>query len=63
MTVFINIDLVFINFRDFFLEVTITLGLFIGYETQISQKNLILVQKVPFSIIDRFDLLDFSRNT
>ena len=41
-------------------EVMINLCLFIGYEPHSSPKNLILVQKVQFSEIDHFDLLDFS---
>ena len=40
----------------------INLCLCIGYEPQSSPKNLILVQKVTFSEIYHFDLLDFSKN-
>ena len=58
--IFINIYLVCINFRGFvFEEAIITLCLFIGYEPQSIPKNLILVQKVPFSEMDHFDLLYF----
>ena len=64
--VFINLDLVCINFRVggiIIEEFMITLCLFIGYEPQSSPKNLILVQKVPLSEIDHFDLLDFLKKT
>ena len=44
-----------------FEEVMITLCLFIRYEPQSNPKNLIVVQKVPFSEIDHFDLLNFSK--
>ena len=62
MLVFINIDLVYINFRDVFEEFMITSCLFISYEPQSIPKNLILVQKVPLSEMNHFDLLDFSKN-
>ena len=39
----------------------IILCLFIGYQPHICPKNLILVQKVSFLDIDRFDLLDLSK--
>ena len=44
-----------------FEEVVIILCLFIGYQPHICLKNLIIVQKVSFLYIDRFDLLNFSK--
>ena len=48
MLVFINVDLVCINFRIFFEEVMIILCLFIGYQPHICPKNPILVIKLLF---------------